>query len=190
MSEKKIIYLPKNQEVLFLKIRKLKKKKEKDNLKILNSINREIMPNSISINLETSTSSISDEMSKIERTINDKLEYGQLIGNVSIKDEETATTYYFKMYQTYGIDGPNIHLTNKKHEICGQGIDWYDESDDVPDDFKSDGVVCRPPDYYEPIISFIINGNTPLTNKTYREFRYLEDHGNLQNTNQVKVRFD
>lgn len=185
MSEIRIVYLPQHQRQIFLLTRKLKKKKEKDNLKIFNSNNRDKMSNSINLatlksDISDIDTNISDQITEIENNISEKLESGQVIGKVSIKDDETATTYHFKMHQTYDIDGPNIYLTNKKNVICGRGSDWYDENNEVPDEFKSDGVVCRPPDYYEPIISFSIKGHTPLENKIYREFRYLTDRSNDQ----------
>ena len=185
------------------KKKNISKKSRKDDLKILTlAIGEDMLKKSIpeisTPNLTSSNNSLHEEttiepsplVTNIEKTVANKVDKQiaeeNKIGEVFITDEETTKNYKFNMIELDGM----IQLINNKGELCGDAEDWEDIDDVIDDEFKNnDNIVLKPDGCGENILSFNINRNTQLSHGTYREYRYLEDHFNLQQTNIVTVEY-
>ena len=75
----------------------------------------------------------------------------------------------------------------KKKEVAGFVRDWYD--DGIPDYFKNkDGQVID--NFGEPQSEFRIFDNTNIQPGIYRKYKFLYDHGNLQETHSIETSYN
>lgn len=162
-------------------------KLEGENLKISSSTNKVRMSKTITnqtLSEYTNVTNINEN--EIVARVDASHLSSQKIGNVNIIDEETTKSQILTMLE----DTNGIRLVNNKNEFCGYGEDWYDDDNEIPDEFKNkDNIVLKPEESGETLLTFTISGNTKLPKKSYREYNYIEDLGNLQRTNLVSVNY-
>ena len=189
------VFIPGEYLDIFKLRQKKKRKEKKEYLKILpldkegdmlkttisnSSINTDIIANIPHINTSVIEKFV---VTKVDTIIANE----NKIGKVNITDEETTQSQSFDMIEIDDI----IQLINPRGELCGIAEDWEDFDDKIPENFKNkDNLVLKPDGCGENILSFSINRNSRLSTNTYREYKYLEDHYNLQKTNMVLVEYN
>ena len=193
-----LLFIPTNKLTLFLeKVKNKDNKSQKDNLKISTSINKKMQEKLIASKI-SSISKKSINSNEIEAKLLTNIDTnsltenplsGETIGSVRIVDDFSNITFTFSMIEKYNTSGEggiyyNLIYNNK---LCGRAEDWYDDINQIPNSLKNNDNVVLNPEDNQPILSFIIDSNTHLPKNTYREYQYLEDLGNLQNTNIVAV---
>lgn len=77
-------------------------------------------------------------------------------------------------------------LVSSNNKVVGEWRDWIEEGEEFPEELRNkDGIVLHP-DTRDILYEFVVKDSSRLTNKIYREFDYLHEHGTLQCTNEVE----
>lgn len=120
------------------------------------------------------------------------------IGNVNLKDKEEETQNFSIVHlpeninRLYNIDIETFLISsrNKKHKLVGYVEEWHDTENKLPCYLKNKDNIVTKPDSYEPIDEYKLFDNTFLQEGTYCEYKFLEDHGNLQKTYNVNITYN
>jgi len=126
----------------------------------------------------------SGALSPLEATIQKAVDSVHEVGSVRLIDESTADHYVFKLVEG---QGETLLLMDKRKKVVGMCSEWYDDSDTIPEEHKDQDGIVQHPETQEPLMEFRLHEFPYLCDGTYREYRYLEDHGNLQATHAVDL---
>ena len=106
------------------------------------------------------------------------------VGTVKLVDEASVEDCTFSL-----VEGKEdiLLLLDKQNRVAGMCDTWYDETDYIPNEMKDqDGAVLHP-ETGEPLFEFKMTNSDYIPDGVYREYRYLPEHGNLQQTYNVTV---
>ena len=131
----------------------------------------------------------------LENAIVDYVDEMIEIGDIELKDNDDESQIFSlvkipeKINRIYDIDIETIILSYKKQKckLVGYVNEWHDTQNELPNYLKNKDNIVTKPDSYEQLEEYQIFDNTYLKEGIYREYIFLEDHGNLQKTYNVNA---